>query len=168
MAVLAGVINPGILLRLVPILAVMTVWGGVAAWLVGRGHRVGSPVDGSMANPFSLRAALTFAGVYAIVLVGVRAAEVYLGPGGIYLVSALSATVTVDAPTVALARLGAGSTGWAGPAAAIGVVAVTNTLVKLGIAVVYGAGSFRSQVGTALGVMALLGGLAGLGLLARF
>jgi uncharacterized membrane protein (DUF4010 family) len=167
-AVLAGVINPGILPGLLPILAVMALCGGVAAWVVGRGHGGSTASDGSMANPFSLRAALTFAGVYAIVLVAVRAAEVHLGPGGIYLVSALSATVSVDAPTVALARLGGGSTGWAGPAAAIGVVAVTNTLVKLGIAVVYGAGSFRSQVGAALGVMALLGGLAGLGVLAGF
>ncbi|HYR95759.1 MAG TPA: hypothetical protein VEM57_03440, partial [Candidatus Binatus sp.] len=72
------------------------------------------------------------------------------------------------APTVALARLGGGDPGWAGPAAAIGVVAVANTLVKLGIAVVYGEGTFRTQVGAALGVMALLGGLAGLGVLTRF
>ena len=76
--------------------------------------------------------------------------------------------MSVDAPTVALARLGAGPTGWAAPAAAIGVVAVTNTMVKFGIAVAYGAGSFRSRVATALGVMSVLGGLAGLAVLGRF
>jgi uncharacterized membrane protein (DUF4010 family) len=168
MAVLAGVVNPGILRSLVPILAVMTACGAVAAWLVGRGHRVTSVADGTLTNPFSLRAALTFAAVYAAVLVAVRAAETHVGQGGVYLVSALAATVSVDAPAVALARLAGDGAGWAGPAAAIGVVAVTNTLVKLGIAVVYGAGSFRSQVGTALGAMALLGGLAGLGVLVGF
>jgi uncharacterized membrane protein (DUF4010 family) len=167
-AVLAGVVNPAILPGLLPILAVMGVCGGVAAWVVGRGQRGSTPPDGTMTNPFSLRAAVTFAAVYAVVLVAVRAAEVHLGQAGIYVVSALSATVSVDAPTVALARLGGAGTGWAGPAAAIGVVAVTNTLVKLGIAVLYGAGSFRSHVGAALGVMALLGGLAGLGVLAGF
>jgi len=76
--------------------------------------------------------------------------------------------VSVDAPTVALAHLGGGTAGWSAPAAAIGVVAITNTLVKFGIAIAYGAGSFRSRVATALGVMSVLGGLVGLAVLGRF
>jgi len=169
MAALAGAVDPGILPRLLPILTVMAVAGGAAAWLMGRGAAgQTSPVDGTLTNPFSLKAALTFAALYTLVLLGVRAAEEHLGAGGLYLASALSAIVSVDAPTVALARLGAGPTGWAAPAAAIGVVAVTNTMVKFGIAVAYGAGSFRSRVATALGVMSVLGGLAGLAVLGRF
>src|SRR5439155_186674 len=101
-------------------------------------------------------------------LLGVRAAEEHLGAGGLYLASALSAIVSVDAPTVALAHLGGGTTGWSAPAAAIGVVAITNTLVKFGIAIAYGAGSYRSRVATALGVMSVLGGLTGLAVLGRF
>jgi len=169
MAALAGAVDPGILPRLLPILTVMAVAGGAAAWLMGRGAAGRtSPVDGTLTNPFSLKAALTFAALYTLVLLGVRVAEEHLGAGGLYLASALSAIVSVDAPTVALARLGAGPTGWAAPAAAIGVVAVTNTMVKFGIAVAYGAGSFRSRVATALGVMSVLGGLAGLAVLGRF
>ena len=169
MAVLAGAVDLGILPRLLPVLAVMALVGGAAAWLVGRGRAGRTPsTDDTLTNPFSLRAALTFAAVYALVTLAVRAAHEHLGPGGIYLVSALSATVTVDAPTVALARLGQGTAGWAAPAAAIGVVAITNTLVKLGIALVYGEGSFRRRVGAALGAMSLVGGLAGLVVLGRF
>jgi len=169
LAALAGAVDPGILPRLLPILTVMAVAGGAAAWLMGRGAAgQTSPVDGTLTNPFSLKAALTFAALYTLVLLGVRVAEEHLGAGGLYLASALSAIVSVDAPTVALARLGAGPTGWAAPAAAIGVVAVTNTMVKFGIAVAYGAGSFRSRVATALGVMSVLGGLAGLAVLGRF
>jgi len=169
MAVLAGAVDLGILPRLLPVLAVMALVGGAAAWLVGRGRAGRTPsAEGTLTNPFSLRAALTFAAVYALVTLAVRAAHEHLGPGGIYLVSALSATVTVDAPTVALARLGQGTAGWAAPAAAIGVVAITNTLVKLGIALVYGEGSFRRRVGAALGAMSLVGGLAGLVVIGRF
>jgi len=169
MAVLAGAVDLGILPRLLPVLAVMALVGGAAAWLVGRGRAGRTPsTDDTLTNPFSLRAALTFAAVYALVTLAVRAAHEHLGPGGIYLVSALSATVTVDAPTVALARLGQGTAGWAAPAAAIGVVAITNTLVKLGIALVYGEGSFRRRVGAALGAMSLVGGLAGLVVIGRF
>ena len=169
MAVLAGAVDAGILPRLLPILAVMALVGGAAAWLVGRGRAGRTPsAEGTLTNPFSLRAALTFAAVYALVTLAVRAAHEHLGPGGIYLVSALSAIVSVDAPTVALAHLGGGTTGWSAPAAAIGVVAITNTLVKLGIALVYGEGSFRRRVGAALGAMSLVGGLAGLVVIGRF
>ena len=169
MAALAGAVDPGILPRLLPILTVMAVAGGAAAWLMGRGAAGRtSPVDGTLTNPFSLKAALTFAALYTLVLLGVRVAEEHLGAGGLYLASALSAIVSVDAPTVALAHLGGGTTGWSAPAAAIGVVAITNTLVKFGIAIAYGAGSFRSRVATALGVMSVLGGLAGLAVLGRF
>src|SRR5262249_30927613 len=43
MAVLAGVANPGVLLPLVPVLAVMTVVGGLGVWLLARtgGHASG-------------------------------------------------------------------------------------------------------------------------------
>jgi hypothetical protein len=41
-------------------------------------------------------------------------------------------------------------------------VAVTNTIVQLGIALVYGAPGFRGRVAAALGAMSRLGGLAGL------
>ncbi len=169
MAVLAGAVDPGILPRLLPILTVMAVAGGAAAWLMSRGTAGRTAAaDGTLTNPFSLRAALTLAAVYTLVLLGVRAAQEHLGAGGLYLASALSAIVSVDAPTVALAHLGGGTTGWSAPAAAIGVVAITNTLVKFGIAIAYGAGSFRSRVATALGVMSVLGGLAGLAVLGRF
>ena len=169
MAALAGAVDPGLLPRLLPILTVMAVAGGAAAWLMGRGAAgQTSPVDGTLTNPFSLKAALTFAALYTLVLLGVRVAEEHLGAGGLYLASALSAIVSVDAPTVALAHLGGGTTGWSAPAAAIGVVAITNTLVKFGIAITYGAGSFRSRVATALGVMSVLGGLAGLAVGWRF
>ncbi len=169
MAVLAGAVDAGILPRLLPILAVMAAAGGAAAWLMGRGTAERTAAaDGSLTNPFSLKAALTFAAVYTLVLLVVRAAQEHLGASGLYLASALSAIVSVDAPTVALAHLGGGTTGWSAPAAAIGVVAITNTLVKFGIAIAYGAGSFRNRVATALGVMSVLGGLAGLAVLGRF
>jgi len=156
-AVLAGAVSPAVLPRLLPVLTGMALIGGAAAWVVGRGPRHGAAAaDGALATPFSVRAALTFAAVYAAVVVGVRAAEAAFGASGLYLASALSAVVSVDAPTIALARLDAAGNAPAA-AAGIAIVAVTNTAVKLGIAVGYGAGAFRGRVGVALGVMSLLG-----------
>ena len=87
----------------------------------------------------------------------VRAAQVFLGEAGIYAAAALSGLVDVDAPTIALSRLGPGANGWGGPALAITAAAVTNNVMKLGFAVALGSGSFRARVALSLTAMSLAG-----------
>jgi uncharacterized membrane protein (DUF4010 family) len=169
MAVLAGVVNAGILPRLLPVIGAMAVVGGIAAlWLVRSG--TGEPLasGGHLANPFSLRAALTFGAVFALILLGVRAAQEYLGEGGTFVASALSGVADVDAVTIAFSRLGPVADGWRTPAAAVTLAAVVNTLVKLGLGVGLGAGRFRRHVAVALGVVALAGAAAGAVVYLRF
>lgn len=67
----------------------------------------------------------------------------------------------MDAITVAFSRLGAASIGWQVAAAAVTIAVVTNTLVKLAIAVSMGAGVFGRYVASALGSMALIGAVTG-------
>jgi uncharacterized membrane protein (DUF4010 family) len=112
-------------------------------------------------NPFSLRQAFTWAIIYGVILLVARAATEYLGRGGIFAVAAVSAVADVDAVTIAYTQLGARDGMWRIPAAAIALAAVVNTLVKLGIAWLRGAGSFRPRVAVALGLMALAGAVAG-------
>ncbi len=85
----------------------------------------------------------------------------YFGAGGTYAAAGLSAIADVDAVTIAFSRLGPGDTAWRMPAAAVTVAAVTNTLVKLGIAVGMGAGRFRRYAAVSLGAMALVGAAVG-------
>jgi uncharacterized membrane protein (DUF4010 family) len=147
--VLAGVINAGILSRILPVVGAMIATGLVAAWLIVR--RRGSEGEGEVAggsrirNPFSLKAAFTWAVVYAVILLVARAATEYLGQGGIFAVAAVSAVADVDAVTIAFTQLGAQDGAWRLPAAAVALAAVTNTVVKLGIAWWRGAGSFRGR-----------------------
>jgi uncharacterized membrane protein (DUF4010 family) len=110
-----------------------------------------------MVNPFSLVAAITFAVVYALVLLVVRAAEAYLGTGGTYAAAAISSLADVDAVTIAFARLGAGPTDWQVPAAAVSLGVVINTLVKLAVGLARGTGEFRRRLSWALGGMAVAG-----------
>ena len=162
MAVLGGIINIGILPRLLPVVGSMAVVGGLAAWWLARsatGEGVGS--SGHISNPFSLRSAVSFGAVYAIVLLLVRAAQETLGDGGTYAAAALSGVADVDAVTIAFSRLGPVADSWRTPAAAVTVAAVMNTLVKLGMGVGLGAGRFRRQVAVALGLMAAVGAAAG-------
>ncbi len=161
-AVFAGAIDSDILSRLLPVVAAMIATGVAGAWIVAR--RRGPEVATSatrIQNPFSLKQAFTWAIIYGVVLLVARGATEYLGQGGVFAVAALSAVADVDAVTIAYTQLGAREGLWRVPAAAIALAAVINTLVKLGIAWMRGAGSFRPRVAAALGAMALAGAAAG-------
>jgi uncharacterized membrane protein (DUF4010 family) len=161
-AVLAGAINPGIVPRLLPVVFAVMLTGALAARAVAR-RRAGDPVEagGRIRNPFSLRQAVTFALIYALILLIVRAAMQYFGAAAIFAVAALSSLADLDAVTIAFTQLGARDLSWRTPAAAIALAVVTNTVVKLGIAWVRGAGAFRGYVAASLGAMAVVGAAAG-------
>ena len=73
-----------------------------------------------------------------------RAAEVYLGSGGLYLVGALAGLTDVDAISLSMANLAAASPGSLGVAARTVVIAViANTLVKSGLVLALGAPPVR-------------------------
>ncbi len=160
--VLTGVIGPGILPWLAPVIGVMTVSGLVAAWLLRGQKETDAESDAAFTNPFSLTAAVSFAAIYTLVLLGVEAAHHYIGPRGMYLAAALSALVDVDAVSLAITQMAPATLGWQAAAIGVTIASVTNTLVKLAIAVTAGAGAFRVRVAAALGVMAAVGALAGL------
>ena len=160
-AVLAGVVNVGILALLLPTLLTMGAVGLLAARLVaGSGDRELGPPVRRLVNPFSLRAAITFAVVYALVKLAVRGALEYLGNTGMLVAATLSGAADMDAPTIAFARLGPLADSWRVPATAVALAAVSNTLVKLGLAVGLGSGAFRRFVAISLAAMALAGGIA--------
>jgi len=148
----------------------MAIEGTVAAWLLGRKTAVtdfGSS-GADIRNPFSLTAALTFGAVYALVLLLVQGAQSYLGARGIYLAAALASIADVDAVSIACARLGTVEAAWRTPAAAATVAVVANTLVKLVITLVAGAGTFKVYVAAALGIMAAVGAAVGILIFLRF
>jgi uncharacterized membrane protein (DUF4010 family) len=169
-AILTGSIGLGILPRLLPVVGVMAIEGTVAAWLLARKSAVthSGSSGAEIRNPFSLTAALTFGAVYALVLLLVQGARIYFGARGIYLAAALAAIADVDAVSIACARLGTVEATWRTPAAAATVAVVTNTLVKLAIALVAGAGSFKVYVAVALAIMAAVGAAVGIFIFLRF
>jgi uncharacterized membrane protein (DUF4010 family) len=63
----------------------------------------------AVSNPFELVTALQFAVVFAGVLLLTRAAEVYLGEGGVYFASALAGVAQMDAITLSLGRQAPGT-----------------------------------------------------------
>jgi uncharacterized membrane protein (DUF4010 family) len=164
-AILCAAIGAGILPHLAPAVAAMAVSGGIAAWWLARrakGARGKAASERTkMRNPFSLRSTLVFGAIFALTLLAVRYGRETFGETKILPVAAVSALVDVDAIAIAFARGGPGSTDWRIPAAAVVVAMVTNTIVKIGIAVAIGRGNFRREVALGLGAMAVLGAVAG-------
>jgi uncharacterized membrane protein (DUF4010 family) len=167
--VLTGAVHPGILARVVPAMVAMAAVGGGGAWLLARGaRRSGTEQKSELRNPFSLRSAIGFGLMYGLVLLVVHGADVYLGNRGLFATAVLSGLVDVDAASIAFTRLGAGSSHWAAPAMAVTIAAVSNTCVKLGIAVALGRGSFRGEAAAALGAMAVAGLAVGVAVFVAF
>jgi uncharacterized membrane protein (DUF4010 family) len=156
--VLMAVVNPGLTRDLAfPMLAASI--GGVAAtgvlWLrSGRARAKGEAV--ALSNPFELGAALTFALLFAVILLGSKAATVYLGTAGTYAAGLLAGSTDVDAITLSMSKLSRDG----GVSADVAVTTIflgtaSNTLMKGVIAAVVGGWSFgRKVLGAQLAMLA--------------
>jgi uncharacterized membrane protein (DUF4010 family) len=156
------IVNPGVGTPLAPTLGLMAALCGACAWLLwrrGRSRKTGTVVSG--ANPFELGQAIQFGLLFGVVTVGARAAELYFGDAGLYLAGGLAGLTDVDAITLSMANLALAHPDKTAVAAiAIAIAAVTNTLVKSGLAASLGAPELRRTIAlvtAALLVAAALG-----------
>lgn len=97
LAALALAVSPAALPALAPMLACGFVFGAmVVMWTL---HRLPAAEQGALVirNPGEMRAALSFAGLYAVVLLGVAWMEDRVGEGGVYLAAAVSGLTDLDA-----------------------------------------------------------------------
>jgi uncharacterized membrane protein (DUF4010 family) len=159
--VVAATIVHGAMLHelLVPFVTMLVACGAFALWAF-RGRRratvpVGSDAAVPLRNPFSLWAASKFALLFAGVSLLLAAAQHYLPGTGVYAVAALAGLTDVDPITLSMAEQAAKGTQTLPVAVtAIVVAALSNTLVKAGVAIASGKGLARPVlVGTALVVV---------------
>jgi uncharacterized membrane protein (DUF4010 family) len=160
--VLVAVVNRALLPHvLVSFLVMAMIVGGFAAFLYYRGNGVdgGAGKEGvNVENPFSLTAAAKFAALFAVVLLAVKIVQDYFPLTGLYAVAAVAGLADVDAITLSMSEF-AKSADARIAAIAIAIAALTNTIVKCGMAFVLGGPSFGRPL--LLATIATL--LAGLG-----
>jgi uncharacterized membrane protein (DUF4010 family) len=113
-------------------------------------------------NPFELRRAVQFGLLYGLILFLAKAAQVYIGSGGIYASAILAGLTDVDAITLSLSDLHRSGMNTSVAALGITLAAITNTLVKAGIAVIAGGRPLGARVGASFGVVLGCGGTAAL------
>ncbi len=111
-------------------------------------------------NPFALGQAISFGLVYGVVLFVAKAAQTYLGSGGLYASSFLAGLTDVDAITLSVAELHQGGLDTAVAALAITIAAVTNTVVKSGMAVSLGGWKLGKQIVAVMGAALVAGFIA--------
>jgi uncharacterized membrane protein (DUF4010 family) len=160
-----GIVDRSLVSSVAAPLLVMAVLGFAAAAIAYRrdaGRGGGKEVP--LRNPFELTKAVQFGLLYGVVLLVAKAAQVYLGSGGVLASAVLAGLTDVDAITLSLADLHKQGLDSDTAALGIGLAAVTNTTVKAGIAATLGGVRLGARVGALLGI-AVLGGLASLLLL---
>jgi uncharacterized membrane protein (DUF4010 family) len=121
----------------------------LALWLRSGRAKPGAQ-EIAFSNPFDLTAALEFALLFAVILLGSKAATTYLGTVGTYGAGLVAGTTDVDAITLSMAKLADGRALSHGVAATtIFLGTASNTLVKGIMAGVAGGWRFGRRVLTA-------------------
>ncbi len=160
-AVVAGVTSPTLFAAMAVPLGLMFL-ASLAAVLIEL--RRGSGSEEYMAepsNPTELRSAVIFALVFALVLLTTSFAKEQFGNSGLYVVSAISGLVDMDAITLSAAGMTASGTAEPGLAwRAIVIAIISNLIFKGGVAWVMGGPQFGRVVTRGF----LIQGIAGAGL----
>ena len=157
--VLLSVVAPALV---VPALAPLATLFGVSLAGCALVYRVSQkqPVgELTMKNPFELKTALQFALIFAVILLLARAAEVYLGTGGVYLASVLAGFARPDAMALTLGQQAQGGLEAAVAVRGLTLAVVSNTLFKAGLALSFGHKGFGRVVMITL-LLAALAALA--------
>jgi uncharacterized membrane protein (DUF4010 family) len=109
-------------------------------------------------NPFSLTAAIKFALFFAAVLLVVEVVKRNLPGQGLYLVAGLAGLTDVDAITLSMASFARDGGDAAVAVTAIGIAAMTNTVVKAAMVATLAAAALRTRI-LAAAVAVVTGGV---------
>jgi len=157
-----GIIYPPLLRSLALPLAVMSLAGlGWAGFFYWRGQHAVTQgtAEVPLTNPVELSTAVKFGLLFAGVLFGAKAANVYLGDKGLYLAGILAGMADVDAITLSMANLVREGLDPATGSTTIILGIASNTVVKSIMALLLGGWQFGRRVAYTLGMM-MIGGLA--------
>jgi uncharacterized membrane protein (DUF4010 family) len=130
-----------------------TIAGVVVGTLMLRRLRDVPDETAAPTNPLQLRAALQMAALFQVVLIVAAAMREYFGRTGLLATAAVVGCTDVDAVTISMARSIGGAVTVETAALAIAIGILSNTLLKLGLAVAVGGGRFR--IASAAGLTAI-------------
>jgi uncharacterized membrane protein (DUF4010 family) len=140
------VVNRALLPSLLPsMLAMSAACALFAGWHLLRAGRDVPAQTVPLRNPFSLRSALKFTAIFALVLLTVKIVQAYAPETGLYYVAVLAGATDVDAITLSLAQY-ARTGSMALAAQSITLAVLSNTLVKTAMVVALGSPALRRSI----------------------
>jgi uncharacterized membrane protein (DUF4010 family) len=150
---MATILNPAVTAALVwyilPPLAVGAAFIGLA--LVHRTPEGDRPAPNGTGSPLGLWSSLKMAVAFQAVLTAIPFIQQLWGAPGVLASAGLLGLTDVDALTLSMCRLASGPDGAGVAAGGIAIGILSNTVVKLGIALVLGTGTFRRRTTLGLG-----------------
>lgn len=159
--VVSFAINPALLWNLVPPMAVMGAATIVIAASLHLRHRAksdgASGAELSITTPFSLTQAIKFGLLYAVILLVVKIVGAFQAGAGLYLVAALAGSTDVDAITLSMSQYARDGGASAVAVTAIVIAAISNTIVKGGIAIALGGPDYRRKLLIAMVTIGIAG-----------
>ncbi|MBA3457291.1 MAG: MgtC/SapB family protein [Deltaproteobacteria bacterium] len=157
--VVVALIEPSLLRTLAMPLGAMVVAALVGMLLTFRrgGETAEQP---QLKNPFELGSAIKIGLVFGVVLLVTKAANVYLGAGGLYLAAAISGATDVDAVVISSAKLASGGVGEVVATTAITIAIAANTIVKTIMAWSIGRTALGKRVAVTGVLIIVAGGVA--------
>jgi uncharacterized membrane protein (DUF4010 family) len=154
--VLIGAFDRGLALYLAPRMGVLALVGALFA----RGQLRGEREEGEalpMGNPVELGRAAVLALLFALILIGTRAAQAELGDQGLRVAGLVGGLVDVDSVALAATRLKQQGLASQGSTAQTYILAtLSNLAFKLGVTFVVGGRALASRVLPAFAVIAAL------------
>jgi len=111
-------------------------------------------------NPLELTAALIFAGLFVVISLASAWARTQFGEGGLFALAAIVGTTDIDPFVLNIAAGGVAPFSPNVGVAAILIAASTNNLTKAVYAAGFGGGRVAAGSASALGLLALAGGIA--------
>lgn len=141
---------------LVPVLLMFAAGAGVT-WFYYRRQRAEKDLRTTLplGKPLNLQQAIIFGLIYMVIILVVAYANDYFGQEGIYVTSGVAGLTDIDAVTISVSRLSAGTIPVLTAQNAILLAAVSNTLVKICIALWAGSKELRKDILTGYGLMFL-------------
>lgn len=157
----ASVLAPSLFAHLaVPMLAMMAVGYGTAAFWWFRKSAAAEGAAPPIRNPFELMPALRFGLLLALVTVLAHALERWVGESGLYALALVSGLTDVDAITLSLAGFVDGKVAVAVAANGIVIAAMANTVFKAALVLAVGGSAPGLRVCASAAIILLAGATA--------
>ncbi len=154
------VINPALLkVVMIPLLvmALVALLCSAYLWFTRDKTIIEQKTELANESPLNVGTALKFGALFGIVLIIIKIAQIYFGQTGMYVASIISGLVDVDAIVLSVASMAGTDISLQVAATAITLGVMSNMLVKVVYASLFGSKKFRKDLGIVMGLIILSG-----------